>query len=54
MVDVISHGTSSSFDGHAFWDLKNAHGRKVAPGLYIYRLETSNGQTKVGKFAVVR
>ena len=25
--------------GNYFWDLKNAKGKKVAPGLYIYTVE---------------
>lgn len=51
-VKNINH--DDSFKGSSFWDLKNSSGRTVAPGLYIYTLETSNGLTKVGKFAVVR
>ena len=51
-VKTINH--DDSFKGSSFWDLENSSGRTVAPGLYIYTLETSNGLTKVGKFAVVR
>ena len=51
-VKTINH--DDSFKGSSFWDLKNSSGRTAAPGLYIYTLETSNGLTKVGKFAVVR
>ena len=54
VVDVIKQGSSDSYDGNVYWNLKNAHNRDVAPGLYIYRVETENGLTKVGKFAVVR
>ena len=44
----------NSFDGSAWWGLTNKKGRKVAPGLYIYVVETDNGLSKIGKFAVVR
>ena len=51
-VKTINH--NDNFKGSVFWDLKNTSGRNVAPGLYIYVLETGNGLSKVGKFAVVR
>ena len=51
-VKTINH--NDNFKGSVFWDLKNTSGRSVAPGLYIYVLETDNGLSKVGKFAVVR
>ena len=51
-VDVINH--DSSYDGSEWWDLKNESGRSVAPGLYIYRVETENEIDFIGKFAIVR
>ena len=51
-VKSIDH--NDNFQGSVFWDLKNTSGKNVAPGLYIYMLETNNGLSKVGKFAVVR
>jgi hypothetical protein len=51
-VDHISH--DSPVDGNEFWDLKNGKGRDVAPGLYIYTVETLNDLKKIGKFAIVR
>ncbi len=54
LVDEIDHGSSDNFYSDGFWDLKNAHGRKVAPGLYIYRVVANNGKERIGKFAVVR
>ena len=51
-VKSIDH--NDNFKGSVFWDLKNASSENVAPGLYIYMLETDNGLSKVGKFAVVR
>jgi len=51
-VDHISH--DSPVDGNEFWDLKNGKGQDVAPGLYIYTVETLNDLKKIGKFAIVR
>ena len=42
-------------NGNYHWDLKNAHGKNVAPGLYIYRVvEKETGLDFIGKFAVVK
>ena len=51
-VKSIEH--DDNFKGSVFWNLKNTSDKSVAPGLYIYILETNNGLSKVGKFAVVR
>jgi len=52
LVDVIDH--DDDFDGNEYWDLKNDSGKKVSPGLYIYHVESNNGISKTGKFAIVR
>jgi flagellar hook assembly protein FlgD len=52
LVDTITH--DDRIDGNEFWDLKNASDKKVAPGLYIYLVETDNEKSIIGKFAVVR
>ena len=51
-VDHITHDDPA--DGNEFWDLKNGKGRDVAPGLYIYTVETLNNLKTFGKFAIVR
>ena len=51
-VDHITHHDPA--DGNEFWDLKNGKGRDVAPGLYIYTVETLNNLKTFGKFAIVR
>ena len=51
-VTSISH--DDSFDGNEYWDLKNDSGESIAPGLYLYTVETPNGEKMVDKFAVVR
>ena len=54
-VKTIHHESiNNNADGNEWWDLKNSKGRKVAPGLYIYNVETDNGLSKIGKFAIVR
>tara|TARA_B100000686_G_scaffold108599_1_gene115751 strand:- start:1397 stop:2035 length:639 start_codon:yes stop_codon:yes gene_type:complete len=51
-VTTIKH--DDPFDGNEFWDLRNGRGDQIAPGLYIYVVETPSGDKKVDKFAVVR
>lgn len=41
-------------DGFEFWDLRSESDLDVAYGLYIYVVETVDGRTKQGKFAIVR
>ncbi|HLF13479.1 MAG TPA: hypothetical protein VI932_01140, partial [Bacteroidota bacterium] len=36
--------------GDLSWDLKNADGRNVVSGIYIYQMETPGGLTKTGHF----
>ena len=50
VVDIINHSGS----GTAWWDLKNQKGKVIAPGLYIFRVETDNELDFIGKFAIVR
>jgi hypothetical protein len=51
-VRELSH--DSSIDGNLWWDLRSYNNQEVAPGLYIYAVETPNGNKKIDKFAVVR
>jgi len=52
LVRVLDH--NSQFDGNEWWDLRTGNNQEVAPGLYIYHVESKNGKEKVGKFAVIR
>ena len=52
LVKVLEH--FDRFDGNKWWDLRTANNQEVAPGLYIYHVESNNGQAKIGKFAVIR
>ena len=51
-VTRIDH--NDPFDGNEWWNLKNGNNQEVAPGLYIYVVETPSGNKKIDKFAVVR
>jgi hypothetical protein len=51
-VTSIDH--DDNFDGSEWWDVKNGRGQEIAPGLYIYVVETPTGEKKIDKFAVVR
>jgi hypothetical protein len=42
------------YDGNEWWDLKNQQGEFIAPGLYIYVVETPGGEKLIDKFAVIR
>lgn len=36
------------------WDARTGNGEPVASGVYVFRVETPDGEQKIGKFAVVR
>jgi hypothetical protein len=40
--------------GDLEWDLKNADGRNVVSGIYIYQVESPQGHTSKGHFVVIR
>lgn len=41
-------------DGVTSWDVTNSDGRKLASGVYIYRVTDDQGHEKISKFAVIR
>jgi hypothetical protein len=49
--EMLHDGESQS--GRAEWNLKNASGREVVGGVYIYYV-TAGGNEKVGRFVVIR
>ena len=51
-VRVLDH--NSLVDGNLWWDLRSYNNQEIAPGLYIYVVQTPSGGKKIGKFAVVR
>ena len=56
LVDVIEHnsGVGAGASGTAVWDLRNNDFQRITSGLYLYHVDDLNGNTTVGKFAVVR
>jgi len=50
---VVTLDHNDEYDSNEWWDLRTGHGKVVAPGLYIYTVE-SEGLKHIGKFAVVR
>jgi hypothetical protein len=44
----------SAIDGNMWWDLRSYNNQEIAPGLYIYVVQTPGGDKKIGKFVVVR
>ncbi|KPK67200.1 hypothetical protein AMJ82_11080 [candidate division TA06 bacterium SM23_40] len=52
--DEVKRIHHRSRDGYMFWDLRSEHGLDIAYGLYVYVIETPDGRTKVGKFAIIR
>ena len=52
LVRELDH--NSSTDGNLWWDLRSYNNQEIAPGLYIFVVQTPSGDKKIGKFAVVR
>ena len=50
-VQELEH--DSITNGNEWWDLRTFNNQEVAPGLYIYTVESA-GAKHIGKFAVVR
>jgi len=40
--------------GDVSWDLKNANGRTVVSGIYIYHVEMEDGRSRNGKFVIIK
>lgn len=52
LVDVIHHDSSID-DGKAFWDLRSKDNMNIAYGLYLFHVESPEGDF-TGKFAVIK
>ena len=52
LVKVLDH--NNQFDGNEWWDLRSANNQEIAPGLYIFHVESRGLEPIVGKFAVIR
>jgi len=53
LVDVI-HVNNAEADGTAEWDLLQKDELKISYGVYFYHVETENGATQTGKFAIIK
>jgi len=52
LVYTILH--NDIFSGQEEWNLRSMNRQEVAPGLYVFVVETPNHEKQVGKFAVIR
>lgn len=52
LVYTILH--NDIFSGQAEWNLRSMNRQEVAPGLYVFVVETPNHKSFTGKFAVIR
>lgn len=51
------NSTTTAYDmtkGYAEWDVLTKNDQIPAPGIYIYHVQTPNGETKIGKFAIIK
>ncbi len=49
-----SHYNAEGSDGILSWDVKNMHGQEVASGIYVFRVESVNGEDVYGRIVVIR
>jgi hypothetical protein len=52
LVQKLSH--NSRTQSWEFWDLLSYNRQAVAYGLYLFAVETPDGQKKIGKFSIIR
>ena len=51
LVATLEH---DDVNGFMFWDLRTINNQEVAPGLYLFTVESDGSDDFVGKFAVIR
>ena len=62
LVNSYKHESDLKYDannvpvlgGNAVWDLRTVNNQEIAPGLYIYTVESGDLTPHIGKFAVIR
>lgn len=52
-VNTIYHN-SANYDGQEPWNLTNKEGLDIAPGVYIYHVESPGLPDKIDKFAIIK
>jgi len=54
LVKTLRHSATGANSGVERWGLRTEEGLNCVSGLYLYQVESEDGKTKVGKFAVIR
>ena len=52
LVNTIEHNNET--EGFELWDLRTINNQEVAPGLYLFTVESDGVKDFIGKFAVIR
>jgi hypothetical protein len=52
LVRTLSH--NNGIDNGEDWDVKNGQGQEVGSGIYLFRLETPDGRSRVSRFTIIR
>ena len=52
LVNTIEHNDET--EGFELWDLRTINNQEVAPGLYLFTVESDGVKGFIGKFAVIR
>jgi hypothetical protein len=53
LIRTMRHDSEDG-DGSAIWNLLTDENMRAVSGLYIYQVESDDGKTAVGKFAIIR
>jgi hypothetical protein len=52
VLNTIEHDKID--EGYAAWDLRSMNNQEVAPGLYLFTVQSDGAKDFIGKFAVIR
>ena len=52
LVNTIEHDNLD--EGYTAWDLRSVNNQEVAPGLYLFTVQSDGVEDFIGKFAVIR
>jgi flagellar hook assembly protein FlgD len=52
LVNTIEHDNVD--EGYTAWDLRSMNNQEVAPGLYLFTVQSDGVKDFIGKFAVIR
>jgi hypothetical protein len=54
LIKTLRHSATGANSGVERWGLRTEEGLNCVSGLYLYQVESEDGKTKVGKFAIIR